>query len=487
MKNMTKWLALLLAGLLMSASLVACGGDEGWTPDGDEDEAQVDKDDKDNDDSGDDDSKDDKDEGSKDDEEEGDGETTKAPATDTPETTPPATDAPVTTPPATDAPETTPPATDAPETTPPVTDAPVVDQPITTEGEYENMAPSELYTALTEADQVAIGTSVEGVYFAIGKSGDIVSIFQGISETDGTLIYADYGEKMLYAQVNGEWNKAPMGDDFYDSWQALLELMQLTPDLHIFIDDNFNAFTDADATLSIKDSVLAGSDFSSITIERDGLRYILSETYSDGETIQTVFSFADTGIELPEAKDFEGEGNEGTAQPDDPAEAGEYEDMTPAALYNALTTANEMYLSLETPEMKVTLEKEGDKVRMVNDVDGENEETFYFDLANDVGYAMIDGEWQEESLGDDYTWGDMLVDLSIEADGRFFNEDNYEPYEEGDYFWYIKADLLNEGENEASFYCSGDYYSLDVEFADYTEASFSVMFTSCYVSFPEVN
>lgn len=462
MKKMTKWLALLVAGLLMSASLVACGGAEGWTPEGDEDEAQVEKDDKDSDNKNDD-SGDDKDEDNKDE-------------------TPDETDTP-----ATDAPETTPPATDAPETTPPVTDEPVVDQPITGEGEYENMAPSELYTALTEADQVAIGTSVEGVYFAIGKSGDVVSIFQGTSETEGTLLYADYGEKMLYAQVNGEWNKAPMGDDFYGSWGELLELMQLTPDLHIFVNDNFNAFTDADATLSIKDSVLAGSDFSSITIKRDGLRYMLSETYSDGETIETVFSFADTGIELPEAKDFEGEGNEGTAQPDDPAEAGEYEDMTPAALYNALTSANEMYISMETSEMKVTIEKEGDKVRMVNNVDAENEETFYFDLAKDVGYAMIDGEWQEESLGEDYAWNGMLEELSITADGRFFNEDNYEPYEESDYFWYIKADLLNEGENEASFYCSGDYYSLDVEFADYTEASFSVMFTSCYVSLPEVN
>lgn len=203
--------------------------------------------------------------------------------------TPPATDAPV----VTDAPATNaPPVTDAPTAT-----LPPVEQPTTPASPYSNMKPSGIYTALANAEDVGIAVIAEGTFVVYEKDGDKLSVYTGTNETDGETVYIDMANNNSYVEVDGEWYQSPPATTI--TWESLLQTMQLSANTYAFVDGNYNAFSASDSQLTIKSSVLTGSDVTASGLERNGLNYYLTETYADGTVMVTVFSFEEMTVEFP--------------------------------------------------------------------------------------------------------------------------------------------------------------------------------------------
>lgn len=268
MKKLTQWLALLLAAMLITSSMVACltvelpeeetGGEQGESADSTTDPS-------------------------------GDpaasGDQTDDPVDATTTPAPTTTTAPITT--------TAPTTTTAPVTTEPPVDLPTPSSP------YENLRPSELYTALTTAEDIGIAVAGDGATAVYKKDGDKLSLYFGFEDSDGITLYADLGKGTVYTQQeDGSWIETPMGENAY-TWASLLLQMSLTADTYIFVDSNYEGGVSADGVRTIKESVLAGSDLVSAVLESVGATYILTETYADGSAIKSVISFEPMTVEFP--------------------------------------------------------------------------------------------------------------------------------------------------------------------------------------------
>lgn len=170
-------------------------------------------------------------------------------------------------------------------------------EPDYSDSEYANLNPSELYDALINADQLSILVSGDETYTQYDKDGDLVMVYSGEDILSGTTVYIDFASLTAYGEdENGEW--VPVEFEEYDSWVDMLAAMTITADNPLFSDAAYDAFDDSDESLSVK-STLLGSDFESITLDRDGVNYYLTESYTDGSYYLTLFSFEEVTVELP--------------------------------------------------------------------------------------------------------------------------------------------------------------------------------------------
>lgn len=157
--------------------------------------------------------------------------------------------------------------------------------------DYAGLAPSQLYDAITNAEDISItvlGGSSDVYYI---KDGDYLYI-----QADGTSAYIDFSTGLGYAQQGNQW---VCDNSAYTNWQETLNAMQISSSSYIFIDDYYDSISASDSELTIRSSLLVGSELSYSALLREGNTYTLVETYNNGTTLYTSFCFDPTTVELP--------------------------------------------------------------------------------------------------------------------------------------------------------------------------------------------
>lgn len=214
------------------------------------------------------------------------------PATDVP--TPPVTDVP--TPPVTDVP--TPPVTDEP--TPPVTDVPtppVTDGPVLNPTDYTNLLPSELYSALINAEGFTIVAQSGPASITYDKKGDLLYTFAwDDSEDTSEEFYIDFSTGYYFYEEDGIWIKINQEGL---TWQSALDSIGLYRDLFFFNDSFYDLSNPTANMLKIQADALEGTGVTNAYLQRIGTTYILFMSEENGDDFKITLSFKIPEVTLP--------------------------------------------------------------------------------------------------------------------------------------------------------------------------------------------
>lgn len=158
--------------------------------------------------------------------------------------------------------------------------------------EYANMAPSEIYNALVNSDNVYMSFEIGDQFASYSKSGDILCIYAVTPDREQT-VYVDFSTQTGYSYQNGQW----VTERYTNSWASILEQASITSSTYFFNDSYYNSFSEADQLLTIR-SDLFSDPTAALVLYREGVEYSFQAT-SGTDTSYFDFSFAPIEVNLP--------------------------------------------------------------------------------------------------------------------------------------------------------------------------------------------
>ena len=155
------------------------------------------------------------------------------------------------------------------------------------------LAPSELYNALMNSEDVYFEVFNGSQYAIYQKDGSIVSTSVGTSLDNMSTVYVDTQSGIGYYYANGQWLSTP----YEATWESMMAQAGMSATTYLFVDSYFNVFDEYDQKLTIREDLMSdpGAVIELIRNEK-GYTYNISN-----KTTDTYFylSFAPLTIELP--------------------------------------------------------------------------------------------------------------------------------------------------------------------------------------------
>lgn len=436
MKKFTKWLALFLAGVLLTTSLAACGGDASSSDD-DDDEEQSEKDngDKDND----------KD-NNNDNEDDGKFDAYKD---------------------------------------------------LSPTELYEALLNAPNYTLSSEAENTYDGET-EKMTYLFEKDGDLLKMEvegQGTMYID---FKEKVGYAKNFEDEWSVLEDAPEYETFLNRATGMNASDLLNDDYYDSKDGKYTMTADAFAEISGEDaegSATIEVDGTTYTIKlegrADGMGSIYEIKIEFKSTSVKLPAEVNNGnnngnTEQPDNNGNNGNNNGNTEQPDNNGNTDEL--YSPEDIYNKLVRSENAFVVLETHEdtpddyivTQYHIMRDGNHVELYTYEDSEEWGTYtdvaYFDLDTDLYYYEMDGEWYYDEFGQDFEWED-IIQMMLGANVDYWYEvvlvdDNYN--KNGDRY-VMKADVLEElmgGADVAEGYATQEEYrytfTLRSEYVDAT-------------------
>lgn len=171
---------------------------------------------------------------------------------------------------------------------------PAPDEPSTSDPtETTYYAPSQIYDALMNSEDVYFEAFNGSQYAIYRKDGHLISTSVGDTKEDMTTVYVDTENGIGYYYSNGQWLSAP----YEANWESMMAQAGLYSDTYLFVDSYFNSFDADDGRLTFKSEMMNDPN-AVIELIRDENGYTYN-IYNATASSYFYFCFENVTITLP--------------------------------------------------------------------------------------------------------------------------------------------------------------------------------------------
>lgn len=350
------------------------------------------------------------------------------------------------------------------------------------------LTPEQLYRELDErlhshTEMIYRGADGEYETITLAKDGDLLEIDMGYESGARTLVsYYDFVRSIEYFEnESGEWQVMPI-NPVGMTWNSLLVSLDETLSMVFHAPSDLFDATDDPHTLEMKEDALEAYGYGYLSYSYDPEQkthsfYMQDRTRAESVSV-TVDLMREPDVILPEV-DEEGGGS------NDPSL---YTDLTPSALYTALTAAEDISITVSGNGINTRYEKDGGRLYLYASTDETDGIALYVDVPSGLTFAQRDdGSWTANFLRTPITWAEMLEEMLLTSDAYFFRDLNYAAHEADDRTLTVNYRLLEgSGISACTLERDGLTYRLTETYDSGERVVTTISFERVSINFPNV-